>query len=667
MSMPLDREFQVLFNTGVSQLQAMQWADAVVTFEACTKQQPRSGGAWANLAIAYFRQQKTDYALNAARQAVELDEKAAGSWIALAFSQLYAGLLSESAASAEQATKLAGKNAGSVPQGTAALAYEALGDYEATLKAAKRARKAAPIYDRLSHVMVADALRMLERDRAALREYKEILANEGEPSVTIIGEPPMARAYRGKGLLHYKFGVKKRRRQDLLDAVNCFEEAINRDPMDARNYAGLAMARRQLYLFPGALVAVDKAISLSRKDGFLALERGLILFELTHYQEAVAELEAALEDPSLEAEFRAKAYEFRAVSYGAGDQDDSCLAACAEAMEEGVKSVIILNAKAMAHYRKDETKKALAIIREARKLSPDDPVVIANEGLLIFDTGDEDKAEELYELSLTKGPRSPEVLIGRYEFLVREGRHEDAEDFVRLVEERLSDLPNVLQYFRSRAKQAGLFGSLHAAGDRIAQLEQELALRPSRTDPPSAVIDKRIAELEALLEKEGVLEEEIKQFLKDERSRFMFGAQAVRTRTEHELGSEFQCDFVLEYPERRYVLIEIENPKHVLFTKRGDRRQALVHAVQQVEDWQQWIDEHNAYTQKNLPGCVSPEGLVIIGRARDLTEADERRLQRANTTARGLLKIMTYDGLLAEAKAVANSIRGMEIPPAATS
>ena len=219
----------------------------------------------------------------------------------------------------------------------------------------------------------------------------------------------------------------------------------------------------------------------------------------------------------------------------------------------------------------------------------------------------------------------------------------------------------------SRAKEAGLVGSLHAAGDRIAQLEQELALRPSRTEPPSAVLDKRITELEALLDKKGVHEEEIKQFLKDERSRFMFGAQAVRTHTEHQLGSDFKCDFVLEYPERRYVLIEIENPKHLLFTKKGDKRKELVHACQQVEDWQQWLDENNSYAQTKLPGCVSPEGLVVIGRASGLTQSDERRLQRANITSRGLMKIMTYDGLLTEAKAVAESIRRMEVPARADS
>lgn len=422
------------------------------------------------------------------------------------------------------------------------------------------------------------------------------------------------------------------------------------------------MAKRRLYLFADALVAVDKAISVTQKDGFIALERGLILFELARYQEAVAEFEAALEDQSLEAYPRAKAYEFRAVSYGAGEQNDSCIASCDDAIANGVKNAIVLNAKAMAHFRKDEIDRALKAISEARKSSPDDPVVIANEALIIYLQGDEKRAEELYEMALGKGPRMPEVLIGRFAFLVHQGREEDAASLIRLAEDRLRDWPETLQYFMSAIRKAGLEGSLHLATQEVAELRQELALRPSRTTPPSVILDARIEELEALLGKKDVIEEEIKQFLKDERSRFMFGAQVIRLYTEHELGSDFQCDFVLEYPERRYVLVEIENPKHLLFTKRGDRRQALVHACQQVEDWQQWIDEHNSYAQEKLPGCVSPEGLVIIGRGNELNEEDQRRLQRANITSRGMLRISTFDGLLREGRAVADGIRRMETP-----
>jgi len=175
----------------------------------------------------------------------------------------------------------------------------------------------------------------------------------------------------------------------------------------------------------------------------------------------------------------------------------------------------------------------------------------------------------------------------------------------------------------------------------------------------------RLAEFESLLNKPGVREEEIKQFLKSESSRLIFGLECIRLHTEHQFGAEFQADFVLEYPERRYVIVEIENPNQRLYTKRGDPTASLSHARQQVEDWQQWLEEYNHYAQKRLPGCVSPEGLVIIGRRGSLTLADQSRLARSNINTRGRLTIRTYDDLLESARAVVTNLEATQPPPTA--
>ncbi len=125
----MTQQFDDLFNRGIQQLNAMQWADAAVTFETYTKEQPGLATAWANLAIAYSRLREVDSALHAGQRSVDIDPKSGGSWISLATAQIDAGLFGDAAASAEIATKLVGGEAGSVPQGTAALAYEALGNY----------------------------------------------------------------------------------------------------------------------------------------------------------------------------------------------------------------------------------------------------------------------------------------------------------------------------------------------------------------------------------------------------------------------------------------------------------------------------------------------------------------------------------------------------------
>jgi len=173
----------------------------------------------------------------------------------------------------------------------------------------------------------------------------------------------------------------------------------------------------------------------------------------------------------------------------------------------------------------------------------------------------------------------------------------------------------------------------------------------------------RLAQFESLLNKPGVREEEIKQFLKSESSRLIFGLECIRLHTEHQFGAEFQADFVLEFPEQRYVIVEIENPNQRLYTKRGDPTASLSHARQQVEDWQQWLEENNAYAQKRLPVCVSPEGLVIIGRRGSLTPVDRGRLARSNINTRGRLTVRTYDDLLESARAVAVNLEAARPQP----
>lgn len=220
---PMDSEFQELFNTGSLQLQQMQWSAAEKTFGTCTKLRPKFAPAWANLTIAYFRQEKVDLALAAGHQSVELDPKFGFSWMVLASAQLTAGLLRDAAASAEKADRLSPGNSAAL--GTAAHVYEALGDYEAALKAARKARKTEQAYDPLIRVIAADALMMLQRPRAAIRAYEEVIANEDKPGVAIIGELPVSRAFRGKGLVHWGLGLSKGSRSELISAVNSFEEA----------------------------------------------------------------------------------------------------------------------------------------------------------------------------------------------------------------------------------------------------------------------------------------------------------------------------------------------------------------------------------------------------------------------------------------------------------
>lgn len=123
------------------------------------------------------------------------------------------------------------------------------------------------------------------------------------------------------------------------------------------------------------------------------------------------------------------------------------------------------------------------------------------------------------------------------------------------------------------------------------------------------------------------------------------------------LGREYQMDFMFREADGEYVIVEIENSKHKLFNKNGDFSAPLNHAQRQVEDWQDWIDDNLSTVQKKYPGIISPRGLVIIGRSKDLSDVEKRKLQRRNINLRGRLKVITYDELIANATAYVNSIK----------
>jgi hypothetical protein len=52
---------------------------------------------------------------------------------------------------------------------------------------------------------------------------------------------------------------------------------------------------------------------------------------------------------------------------------------------------------------------------------------------------------------------------------------------------------------------------------------------------------------------------------------------------------QYKIDFVVEVTSGKYILVELENPNHRIFTRNGDFTQAVNHAERQVSDWFVWI------------------------------------------------------------------------------
>jgi ppGpp synthetase/RelA/SpoT-type nucleotidyltranferase len=122
------------------------------------------------------------------------------------------------------------------------------------------------------------------------------------------------------------------------------------------------------------------------------------------------------------------------------------------------------------------------------------------------------------------------------------------------------------------------------------------------------------------------------------------------------LGTEYRIDFLIRRPDATYLLVELENPRHAITTANGDFSAAVNHALCQVEDWQEWIEDNLPTVQRRYPDMAAPEGIVVVGRTDSESPHQARRIRRRNINNRGRLTIRTYDDLLADARSYVRSI-----------
>ncbi len=118
-------------------------------------------------------------------------------------------------------------------------------------------------------------------------------------------------------------------------------------------------------------------------------------------------------------------------------------------------------------------------------------------------------------------------------------------------------------------------------------------------------------------------------------------------------------DFVFREPNNDYELVEIEAPIRPLFRIDGQQREELTHAMNQIADWLGYLQDHKRdMEEKGLTGIsTSPRTLIIIGRSDTLTDDNRQKLatlQNMNPK----LRILTYDDVLAAARANLEHIVG---------
>lgn len=160
-------------------------------------------------------------------------------------------------------------------------------------------------------------------------------------------------------------------------------------------------------------------------------------------------------------------------------------------------------------------------------------------------------------------------------------------------------------------------------------------------------LEDMIRRFKILLESRG-REEEIQQFLTQNPT--LLAPMATQIQPKVKLGSDYVTDFVIHMPDDEYVLVEIEQANHPLYTKAGNLSKEVVHAQRQVKDWRTWIADNISYARDRLPNISEPEAWVIIGRGDSLSRRNKQALRRENKES-PYIKTLTYDDLIDHAKA----------------
>ena len=172
---------------------------------------------------------------------------------------------------------------------------------------------------------------------------------------------------------------------------------------------------------------------------------------------------------------------------------------------------------------------------------------------------------------------------------------------------------------------------------------REQSLKDRRLATPTDLLARWVA-LADLLADEDPREQALHEFLMS--CPIILGANWDIVESEVRFGASYRADLVLRanraMPTVR--LVELERPNHRLFTKSLREAHEVTHAVQQVNDWIRYCRQHPEDPVIGASHGVSPDGLIVIGRSRYLTERE--RVTLAHNNQGRDVKVITYDELL---------------------
>lgn len=99
----------------------------------------------------------------------------------------------------------------------------------------------------------------------------------------------------------------------------------------------------------------------------------------------------------------------------------------------------------------------------------------------------------------------------------------------------------------------------------------------------------------------------------------------------------------------QWLLVEIEATRHQILNKDGSLSGPTRHAINQIEDWREWLTAHVAYAHESLKlhGLTNrAPGLVVLGRSQPTAQ---RQASRARSGEGNQISIHSWDWLLRSA------------------
>ncbi|HKP52085.1 MAG TPA: Shedu anti-phage system protein SduA domain-containing protein [Chloroflexia bacterium] len=182
-------------------------------------------------------------------------------------------------------------------------------------------------------------------------------------------------------------------------------------------------------------------------------------------------------------------------------------------------------------------------------------------------------------------------------------------------------------------------------------------IRKSSISLPMSIIE----EYKTLVQS-NLREEEYQSFLA--RHPVLLDPLARSVVSKQTLGSDFKTDFVISKLDGEYIVVEIEKPQDRIFVTDDNFSSSFSHAYGQVLDFQEWVEVNISYAQTQLPGIVSPRGMLIMGRRSELTDWQKRKLARFNTNNSGRVRVMCFDDIVESAyKLYKNMYRDIILAP----